>query len=303
MKNNGVLKNFSIIAIIAIISKVFGFLRDAIVSYVYGASAVTDAFNIVQFLPNFLFIVIQQAIIVGFIPVFLRIRNEKGNKSADGFVQFSILIFTLISAVFCLVLFIFTPFFVRLFANGFDQKTTELAVVMLKYTSWSLLLQSTVVLFSSYLNALKKFIVPACLGFILDISVIACLFFSKGVEKPELLGLAPLLTMIIESIVLFIVSFKNGFRLSRHLKNQKNDFFDMLKIALPSIVALGISQLNYYVDKNISSNYASGSISSLSLSNNIVNAIEVIIVSSLATVLYTEFSKLATENQKKRLQN
>ena len=297
MNKSGVVKNFSIVAIIAIFSKVFGFLRDALVSYVYGASAITDAFNIVQFLPNFLFMVIHQAVVVGFIPVFLKIRHEDKNES-NGFVQFGVLIFTLISSLLCLLLFLFPSFWIKVFAGGFDENTALLTMQMLRYSSWALMLQSVVVMFSAYLNALKKFIIPACLGFILDISVVVCLFLSNGIHKPYILGLAPLLTMIIESLVLFISAFKNGFRFTTSFRGQSKNFVEMLKVSLPSIIALGISQLNYYVDKNISSNYAAGSISSLSLSNNIINAVEVIIVSSLATVLYTEFSKLESENKK-----
>lgn len=298
MAKKEILKSFSVIAVIAILSKMLGFLRDATISYFYGASAITDAFNIVQFLPNFLFMVIHQAIVVGFIPVFLKIRNSEGKDRANGFAQYTILIFTLVSSFFCFALFFFPSFFVKIFAGGFTGESASLAVTMLKYTAWSLMLQSIVGVFSAYLNALKKFIVPACLGFVLDVSVISCLVFSKNLNNPALLGFAPLLTMVLEAIFVFVFAYKNGFRFSRCFRNQKKNFTGMLVLAIPSIISLGISQLNYYVDKNISSNYLAGSISALSLSNNIVNALETIIVSTLATVLYTEFSNLASEGKR-----
>lgn len=295
-RRKSIIGSFSVIAILSVITKVFGLVRDASISYAYGASNITDAFNIVQFLPNFLFIVIHQAIAVGFIPIFLEIRN-KSKEDSENFVSTVAVILSAFSIVLCFALFAFSPFWIKLFARGFSEETASLGVEMLKYSSWALLLQSFVLVFASYLNALKKFIGPACLGFIFDLSIIGALLISKSTAHPELLGLAPLIDVGIEFVFLFFVAKKNGFKFRLKFANSLPFMKKMLAVALPSIIALGISQINYFVDKNISSNYSSGSITALSLSSNLVNAIESVVVASLATVLFTEFSKFESESK------
>ena len=76
-------KTALLVMIITILSKILGFGREMVLSYVYGASAITDAYLISQTIPGVVFGLIGIAIGTGFIPLYSRILNEHGRLEAN----------------------------------------------------------------------------------------------------------------------------------------------------------------------------------------------------------------------------
>jgi putative peptidoglycan lipid II flippase len=74
-----------LVMIITILSKIVGFLREIVLSYVYGASAITDTYLISQTIPVVIFSFISVGIATGYIPIYSRIQNEVGKYDADKF--------------------------------------------------------------------------------------------------------------------------------------------------------------------------------------------------------------------------
>ena len=74
-----------LVMIITIVSKFLGFGREIVLSYVYGASAITDAYLISQTIPITIFSFISAGISTGFIPMYSRIQKEEGQLNADQF--------------------------------------------------------------------------------------------------------------------------------------------------------------------------------------------------------------------------
>jgi len=68
---------------ITILSKALGFAREIALSYVYGASAITDAYLISQTIPIVIFSFISVGIATGYIPLYSRILNEQGQLEAN----------------------------------------------------------------------------------------------------------------------------------------------------------------------------------------------------------------------------
>ena len=71
------------VMIITIISKFFGFVREMVLSYVYGAWATTDAYLVSQSIPVVVFSFVSAAIATGFILMYSRIYQERGREAAD----------------------------------------------------------------------------------------------------------------------------------------------------------------------------------------------------------------------------
>ena len=68
---------------ITILSKILGFGREIVLSYVYGASALTDAYLISETIPRVIFSFISVGVATGFIPLYSRILNEQGQLEAN----------------------------------------------------------------------------------------------------------------------------------------------------------------------------------------------------------------------------
>ena len=71
-------KTALILMFITIISKVFGFIGEIVLSYFYGASSISDAYLVSLTIPSVLFSLIGVGISTGYIPVYSSIIKEKG---------------------------------------------------------------------------------------------------------------------------------------------------------------------------------------------------------------------------------
>ena len=288
-------KMATVVLVITFISKVFGFARELIVASVLGAGAVTDAYNVMLTIPNFLLLIFQQVVSIAFIPIVTKIVNCAENKIAEqnSFVNKCILLIGGITFLVSLLAFIFSDFFVSIFAFGLDQETSSLASLMLRLGIWSMVIQGATIVFSAFLTYKKRFVFPALTGFCLDIACIVFVYLSGFTGAYYLLGLVPVGNVLLQLALLLPVSIKEGFRftkITRPLFDKST--LEFLKVTLPALLSVGISQISILVNKNFASYLGEGSISALNYAQTIQNLVSSLIVSSISTVMYTEFSYL-----------
>ncbi len=106
--------------IITIISKIFGFIREIILSYFYGASSISDAYLISLTIPGVIFSFIGGVgISTGYTPVYSNIQQKYGEKEGDRFTSNLTNILVIISTLLIIFGLIFTETLVKLFATGF----------------------------------------------------------------------------------------------------------------------------------------------------------------------------------------
>ena len=99
-----------LVMIVTILSKFLGFGREVVLSYVYGASALTDAYLISKTIPMTIFSFISTGIATGFIPMYSRILNSNGQHSANQFTSnLSNTLLLLASAIIVIVLVFTQP--------------------------------------------------------------------------------------------------------------------------------------------------------------------------------------------------
>ena len=111
-------KTALLVMIITILSKILGFGREIVLSYVYGASAITDAYLISQTVPAVIFGLIGAGIGTGFIPLYSRILNEKGQLEANRYTNNLSNALLLLASSIVVIVLLFTQPIVKLFASG-----------------------------------------------------------------------------------------------------------------------------------------------------------------------------------------
>ena len=76
------LKSTSLVSALTLCSRLFGFIRESLVARIFGASAVTDAFNVAFRIPNLLRQLFNEgSFSTAFVPV---LSDYKANRSAAG---------------------------------------------------------------------------------------------------------------------------------------------------------------------------------------------------------------------------
>ena len=79
------LSKFIQLVIAAFIAKGLEFVREMVLAYFYGASAVSDVYVAVQNIPSVIFALFGVAVTTGFIPLYTEVQVKKGKQEADKF--------------------------------------------------------------------------------------------------------------------------------------------------------------------------------------------------------------------------
>ena len=293
-------KTALLVMIITVLSKILGFGREVFLSYVYGASAITDAYLISQTIPTVIFSFVGAAIATGFIPLYSRILNEQGQLEANKYTNNLSNALLLLASIIVAIVLLFTQSIVKIFASGFNGETLALAVAFTRISVFGVYFTALLNIFAGYLRIHDNYIMPALVGFPMNLVIIASLFIST---KTNIYVIAIGSVLATASQLLLLIPFvrKNGYRYHPVL-NLKDDYIKtMIIIALPVIAGQSVDQINVLVDRTLASGIAVGGISALNYANRLNGFVQGLFVASISTVLYPMISKMAAEDNMKGL--
>lgn len=299
-RKRGVGSAISAVIILTFLSKLFGFVRDMVLAYFYGATNLSDAYLVSLTIPEFAFSLITQAIAVGFIPIYTDIIHKLDSIQSHRFVDKVVSIIIFFCAGLILLLNIFPGVFVKLFATGFDEETIAITENFIRITSVAMIFKGLVSVFSAYAQANGEFVRPAIVGMPMDIVVIVSIVVSFYTHN-IILAFGALLGYASQFLVLLPYVIKSGYRFHITIHFHDEHIKRMLALFLPVIISVGANQINVLVDRTLASQVAVGGISALNYANKVDNIMENVIVLSIASVMYPTFSKLAAQQDYHRL--
>ena len=146
------------------VSRVTGLLREGVLGWLFGASAVFDAYVLGYRIPNLardLFA--EGALSSAFVPTFTRYLATKSKAEARELSNITATMLMVIVGTLCVLGMIFSPAFVTLFASGFHAVPGkfELAVQLVRIVFPFLLLVALAAQAQGILNATHQFGIPA----------------------------------------------------------------------------------------------------------------------------------------------
>lgn len=289
-----------VLILIQIISKIFGFAREMVLSYFYGTSTISDAYLVAFTIPSILFSLIGAGITAGYIPTYTKIRKIDGNDKAELFTSNLtniILLFTLGLAV---IIFIFPGLFVKLIASGFQGEQLELAVYFTRISIWSIVFLGATTILIPYLNIKDSFYVSSAIGIPLNIGLISGIILSYYFSK-FYLAFGITLGYLLQIILLIPVLKRNEYTHRFFIDFKDRYIKDIMLLAAPLVVGSCASQLNVIIDRTIASFLPTGSISALNYSNRLNGFIQGVLLAPLITLLYPKISEFAVNNDHKKL--
>lgn len=288
-------KNAFILMLFTVFSKILGFSREIILSYFYGASNVSDAYLISLTIPLTIFAFIGVGISTSYIPMYSSIEKENGIKSADRFTS-NIVNFILVMCTLIVVLgLVFTEPIVKLFASGFEGKILRLAVSFTKISMLGIYYSALTVLFSSYLQLKKSFLVTALVGIPFNLVIIISIILSTKFSTITL-AIGSVIGIASQLLILIPFVYKKGYKYNLIFDLKDEKVKKMIHLAFPVILGTSVEQINKLVDRTIASRIATGGISALTYATRLNWFVQGIFITSIVTALYPMISKIAAEN-------
>jgi len=289
-------RKWGLVSSLTFLSRIIGYLRDVVVAAIFGAGFQTDAFYVAFRIPNLLRRLFAEGSLAAiFVPVFseyLESGDRRGARDAlrSSFtVLFVILVFVVALGV------IFSPWLVKIFAYGFDQKTFDLAVYLNRLVFPYVLFISLTALAMGVLNSVRHFFAPAFSPVLFNLCIIAsALFLYKELEVPVVslcFGVlcGGVLQLLLHLFYLYRKKFMFGFTKSlNHPAVRK-----LALLMFPQLFGIAVYNLNILVNTQYASFMSSGTVSYLYFAERIIEFPLGVVAVSLATVTLPALSGYA----------
>lgn len=297
-------------------SRIFGFLRDLSMATVLGAGIYSDIFFVAFKFPNlFRRVFSEGAFTQSFLPSFISTKKKARFCVAIFCIFFAFLV--LLSVLVC----IFSGFFTKILAFGFDDATITLAKPIVAINFWYLCLIFVVNFFSSLLQYKNHFWVSAYNTALLNIAMIAALFLAKDKDDYEVvyfLSYGVLLGGVCQILLhcyslyrlrffaLFMLGFRDIWRIRNAPPSAKRTFFSDIKAFFtqffPALLGSSTAQIASFIDTLLASFLVSGSVSYLYYANRIFQLPLALFAIATSTALFPMVAKmLRNDNNQKAL--
>ena len=181
----------STVSLLTLLSRITGLARELLMASAFGASALTDAFNVAFRIPNLLRrLFAEGAFSQAFVPVLAAAREQQGDAATRVLIDrvATLLLWALLAT--CVIGVAAAPALVWLLASGLKQgpQGFEAAVLMTRFMFPYIAFMSLVALSAGILNTWRKFAVPAATPVLLNVAMIvaawlgAPAFAARGIE-------------------------------------------------------------------------------------------------------------------------
>lgn len=292
-------------------SRICGFFRDLMMASILGAGMYSDIFFIAFKLPNlFRRIFSEGSFTQSFLPCFIAV-SKKGMFSV-----FIFSLFLLFLVIFSLCVWLFSGFFTKLLAYGFNDDVIDLAKPIVVINFWYLSLIFCVSFFSALLQYKNNFWISAYNTALLNIFMILALVLAKDKDLYTIVyflsygvlvgGIAQILIHFpylykLRFCRLFSVGFKDLYSICLNGNTiKKKELYKSSKLFfkqfLPSVLGSSTAQIASFVDTLLASFLMYGSVSYLYYANRIFQLPLAIFAIATSTALFPMIAKMIKNN-------
>ena len=295
-KFKSIFKSVGLVMVATIFVRSLGFLREMVVASKYGTSIYSDAFISAFSFPDLLANGFGAAISTLYVPLYIKTMKDS-EKESKNFNNLTSLILLSVSIIIVTVFSIFPDFFVNLLVSGFDNETMEITISLSRVMIFSSIPVLISQHYKAYCQVKKKYYVALFFECIINLFIIAGLILIS-IDVFQILAYIVVVANLLYALIMFIYSFKNGFRYNGNT-NFKNTYFKELLLGVaPVLIANLILEINQIIDKNFASSLEIGTVSALNYSSKIINLIIAILGTTIAVVYFPSLSKSALDEDK-----
>lgn len=272
-----------------------------VVAQLFGAGVATDAFFVAFRIPNLLRrLVGEGSLTASFIPVYSEYISQRSKEEGDELVSASFSVLTIVLILFTGLGILFSPWIIKFMAYGFslEPEKFKLTVLLTRLMFPYIFFIGLVALAMGVLNSWKHFAAPALAPVLLNLAIIACALLLAGFLKEPIISLA--IGVLMGGIVqlLFQVPFIRWKKIT--VRFHFRPFHPGVKriglLMAPSVLGLGVTQLNVLVSTFLASYLPEGSVSYLYYADRLLEFPMGIFAIAIATVILPTMSEQTTKN-------
>jgi len=301
-------KAVSTVSLLTLVSRITGLARELLIAATFGASTLTDAFNVAFRIPNlFRRLFAEGAFSQAFVPVLATTRAQQGDAATRLLIDRVATVLAWVLLAVSVLGVLASPLLVWLLASGLRQVEAgngfELAVVMTRWMFPYIACMSLVALASGVLNTWKRFAVPAATPVLLNLAMIVAAWL--GAPWFKTLGIEPIFALaggvmaggLLQLGVQIPALRRLGLlpSIGLNLTTLRAAWADegtqrVLKLMAPALLGVSVAQLSLLINTQIASHLAPGSVSWLSYADRLMEFPVALLGVALGVVLMPQLA-------------
>ena len=260
---------------LTLVSRIFGFARDMLLSRFLGAGMAADAFFVAFRLPNiFRRLFGEGAFSAAYVPMFSqRLHGQGGLAAAKRFSEDVLSVFLPVLLLFTAAFEIFMPGFVWLMASGYasDARKFALTVELTRLTFPYLMLISLVSLLSGILNSMSRFAAAAAAPILLNVAMMTAILLAhdQQIASARAISIAVTIAGVMQFGWMLWAVKRAGVTLRLRWPRLTPEVRELGRIILPATFGAGIYQLSQLIDTFFATRLPQGSLSYLSYADRL----------------------------------
>ncbi|MEF9677663.1 murein biosynthesis integral membrane protein MurJ [Pectobacterium aroidearum] len=290
------LKSLAAVSSMTMLSRVLGFVRDAIVARIFGAGMATDAFFVAFKLPNLLRrIFAEGAFSQAFVPILAEYKSQQGEEATRTFLAYVSGMLTLILALVTVAGMVAAPWVIMVTAPGFaaTPERFELTSDLLRITFPYILLISLTSMVGSVLNTWNRFSVPAFAPTLLNVSMIGFSLFAAPYFNPPVMALA--WAVLVGGLLQLGYQLphlkKIGMLVLPRLKWREPSVWRVMKLMGPAVLGVSVSQISLIINTIFASFLSEGAVSWMYYADRLMEFPSGVLGVALGTILLPSLAK------------
>lgn len=234
-----------IIASASVVSRVVGLVRDNLLAKYFGASATLDIYTAAFKVPDLLFnILVLGALSAAFIPIFIEIKQRKGESEAFAMANAMIHILLGLIALAVIISYILAPSIANFLMTTRPLEQQVLTAQMMRIMLLSIIFFGISNIVSGILNSFRRFLVYALAPIFYNIGIIIGIIFLYPHFGIYGLAYGVVLGALLHLLVQIPALFMTGYRYSWSFNYKLEGIRQIFKLMPPRALALGIVQIN-----------------------------------------------------------
>jgi putative peptidoglycan lipid II flippase len=300
------LKSASTVSLLTLASRITGLGRELLMASLFGASAMTDAFNVAFRIPNlFRRLFGEGAFSQAFVPVLAASKAQEGEAATKQLIDHVASVLTAILVLVCLAGVLAAPWMVWVLAAGLQQDAAgfDAAVVMTRWMFPYIGCMSLVALASGILNTWKRFAVPAVTPVLLNLAMMGSAWLgapwlaARGIEPIYAMAGGVMLGGLLQLGVQVPPLARMGLlpRVRLGLAGLREAWADpgtrrIAKLMGPALLGVGVAHVSIMINTQIASHLAPGSVSWLGYADRLMEFPTALLGVALGVVLMPQLS-------------
>lgn len=305
-------KAASTVSLLTLVSRITGLVRELLIASTFGASAMTDAFNVAFRIPNlFRRLFAEGAFSQAFVPVLADSLTRHGEEKTKLLIDrvatllFWVLLLTCVAGVLA------APVLVWAMASGLQQQPEgySAAVVMTRWMFPYIGFMSLVALSSGVLNTWRHYAVPAATPVLLNIAMIVAAwlgapwFKTLGIEPVYALGVGVMAGGLLQLGVQIPALLRLGMlpKIGVGLGSIKEALLDpatrnIAKLMVPALLGVSVAQISLLINTQIASHLTPGSVSWLTYADRLMEFPTAMLGVAIGVVLTPQLAAAKASN-------